>query len=446
MSCVVDNVVVLILFLMAELIEFLLEFSLAHKGEDKLIASFYSLLYADTEVVRFLFPALNPLQRAYLSRLALVGRPVQEAVLKHWTTSLSSPLHAKSVKDLENMNMLKLESGQVQINESLQSTILQILHGGSSGFFEVTQKPGNLNSNFDEIWTAVLSRILGGEELKVTPEVEEIIGTLRLSTAGAFRFVLQPRKQQLWQIIRHALTLVEVRLGSLELCSSVRLLCAILSLPRSSACTSLSFTESSSPGVSQFLSLLEGLGVINTNPISASGGLAAMRGETELNLLAGANLVVDSNLHLTGYTTNPLQLRIIGLFAEVRRQLGSAVAAVITRKSVLRATECGVSAARVIEFLKSNSHQVTKAQVPSNVTMQLKLWEGDAIHNRMRVIPAIHISWDRAGSESSMQEYRRVKELAQATGALLCLKETSDKQILVLDKGKAEQLQIVPVS
>ena len=426
---------------MSELIDFLLEFSLAHKGEDKLLSSFYSLLFADTEVVRFLYPALNPLQRAYISRLALVGRPVQEAVLKHWTTSLSASLHAKSISDLANMHMLNLSDGQVQMNDSLQGTVLQILHGGSSGFLQTTSAPGNLNSKFDDIWTAVLSRVLGGEELKVTPEVDELIGTLRLTKSGAFRFVLQPRKLQLWQIIRHALTLVEVRMGSLELCSCIRLLCAILSLPRSS----IAATPHSSHGVVQFTSLLEGLGVITLNPLCASGGLAAMRGDVQINLLAGANLVVDSNLHLTGYTTNPLQLRIIALFSDVRRQLGSAVAAVITRKSVLRATECGVSVARVIEFLKSNSHPVTRGVVPNNVTMQLKLWEGDAIHNRMKVVPAIHVTWDRAGSDSSMQEYRRVRELAQTTGALLSSKDTADRLVLVLDKSKAEQLHLVPV-
>jgi Transcription factor Tfb2 len=271
-----------------------------------------------------------------------------------------------------------------------------------------------------------------------------LISSMNFSTSSAYRFVLQPRRTQLWQMILHALELVDVRLGPAELCTCIRLVCGLLqTLISSTVCLP---DES---GIGQFIALLQGMGIVTTQGeglIIPAGGLSALRGEVTKDLLAGANLVVDSNLHLTGYTTNPLQLKIIGLFSELRRQLGSAVSAIITRKSILRASESGVAVSKVIEFLKSNAHKVTAGIVPPTVTTQLKLWEADAIHNRLRITPAIHVTWDRHGSEGSVQEYRRIRQLAEAAGALLASKDTEDHQVLVIDQLKAIQLNLISSS
>ena len=161
-----------------------------------------------------------------------------------------------------------------------------------------------------------------------------------------------------------------------------------------------------------------------------------MRGEDKRrekkSVMTGTLIVTDSNVHITAYTTNPLQLRILGLFADIRRNLGSATAAVVTRSSVWRASDAGVSADKIVEFLEANA-----GSVPENVVIQLKLWEQDAISFRLKFTDAVYVVYDKITSEVATREFRAVVEAAKACGCLLAVKDAGDKRSVVLDKVKA---------
>ena len=83
------------------------------------------------------------------------------------------------------------------------------------------------------------------------------------------------------------------------------------------------------------------------------------------------------------------QVQVISEFAELLYQLPNLVVAQVTRESVLRAVDCGVSTQQIVDFLERNAHPLMAALtpiLPETVVDQMRLWAAE--RDRLRAAPA----------------------------------------------------------
>jgi hypothetical protein len=180
------------------------------------------------------------------------------------------------------------------------------------------------------------------------------------------------------------------------------------------------------------LSFLDDLDIVRRceNHLYALGPLAisTLEGvggkDTTGDLLVGAKLIVDSNMHITAYTQSILQSKLIGLFCTVQRILsGIFVVGILTRESIQRAVEAGVTSETIIRFLSSNSGGRVPLGLPLNVVNQIKLWESDYPRNRLCLDPVIVFSWrSDHRSEQVNRSIDAIRHKVDAYGGFVFLK------------------------
>ena len=103
------------------------------------------------------------------------------------------------------------------------------------------------------------------------------------------------------------------------------------------------------------------------------------------------------------------------------------VTGVLTRKSVQAAIDSGgVSSDSIIRFLGSNLHASCGGKIPTNVALQIKLWEADCPRNRLRIEPCVTLTWRGDRTEQASSAISQVKMLAEAQKGLLFYKQDPD--------------------
>lgn len=101
-------------------------------------------------------------------------------------------------------------------------------------------------------------------------------------------------------------------------------------------------------------------------------------------------IIVETNYRLYAYTNSPLQIAIIGLFANLRARFSNLVVGVITRDSIRRALMNGIAAEQIITYLTTHAHPQMRSNVPllpPTLVDQIYLWELEK--NRLRATPGI---------------------------------------------------------
>ena len=93
-------------------------------------------------------------------------------------------------------------------------------------------------------------------------------------------------------------------------------------------------------------------------------------------------IVIETNFRLYAYTSSTLQIAILGLFARLSIRFPNMVAGKVTRESIRRAVDMGITSDQIISFLTTHAHPQMKKSVPIlpvTVVDQIKLWqmEGD---------------------------------------------------------------------
>ncbi|GAA5844088.1 hypothetical protein JCM3766R1_004518 [Sporobolomyces carnicolor] len=106
-------------------------------------------------------------------------------------------------------------------------------------------------------------------------------------------------------------------------------------------------------------------------------------------------LVLETNYKLYAYTSNPLQIAVMALFATLKTRFANFVTGMITRESVRRGLENGITANQIISYLTTRAHPQMVALhqarqgkpnedqnlLPTTVVDQIRLWE----HERRRI-------------------------------------------------------------
>lgn len=128
-------------------------------------------------------------------------------------------------------------------------------------------------------------------------------------------------------------------------------------------------------------------------------------------------IVIETNYRLYAYTSSPLQIAILQLFARLTTRYPNMVAGKLTRESIRRAVSTGITSDQIITYLTTHAHpqmmmKNSSTVVPPTVVDQIRLWqlEGD------RMKATVGFLFKDFNSE---EEFREVARYAEEIGVLV---------------------------
>lgn len=126
-------------------------------------------------------------------------------------------------------------------------------------------------------------------------------------------------------------------------------------------------------------------------------------------------IVIETNYRIYAYTSSPLQINILNLFARLSTIYPNMVAGKITRDSVRRAVARGITADQIITFLGAHAHPEMRKEVPvlpPTVVDQIRLWQIEG--ERMKTTPGYLFK-----NFATTAEYEDVSRYADEVGVLV---------------------------
>lgn len=132
-------------------------------------------------------------------------------------------------------------------------------------------------------------------------------------------------------------------------------------------------------------------------------------------------IILETNYRLYAYTSSPLLISILSLFATLHTRYPNLITAKITKPSILSAISAGITSDQIIAYLSTHAHPVLRRQaaihnapiLPPTVVDQIRLWQIEG--ERMKSTKGYLIR-DVGGGEG---EYERAVEYAEALGILV---------------------------
>jgi len=114
-----------------------------------------------------------------------------------------------------------------------------------------------------------------------------------------------------------------------------------------------------------------------TGDSAAAGGLPGSGSESK------GSIILETNYRLYAYTSSPLQIAVLALFAKLSSRFPGLVTGKLTRESIRRAISYGITSDQVISYLAANAHEQMhryaanhgRQVLPPTVVDQIRLWQ-----------------------------------------------------------------------
>lgn len=375
-------------------------------------------LFADGWTCQGLLRALPPIARLYALRLACAQGGLPAKVVDAWsrTDESSRTKHEHALEVLRRLSLLEdapaAGSGEalLHLHEQFAAQLLNGLCIG--GVLESRRERADdaldadaptlhqLDQMASHTWELVLQAVIvppdDDVELAMQCEgatLQELLieaGLLERAPDGhptrfvmshaAHRFMLMPTHAQVWRLvhaymkladkgtrgIRHAMLCFLMRLGLLQTGLGHRMDDPTLDDEQRAtladmALLGLVLRPPNTPHLYYATSLCQHL--LST---SATVGAAAPPTGSSDGAYDGAGgfLILETNFRLYAYTSSTLWARVLASFARIEYVLPDLIVGSLTRQTVHRAVDAGVSAAEIEAFLKRNAHPRMAAQAP----------------------------------------------------------------------------------
>ncbi|BDD54948.1 hypothetical protein MAP00_000514 [Monascus purpureus] len=263
-------------------------------------------------------------------------------------------------------------------------------------------------------------------------------------TQDGFAFVLQDVNTQVWHIlILYVESAEAIGMDSVEVLSFIFLLSSLelgkcyekkhLTSNQLRTLTDLAdfgIVYQESPDTTHFYptrlatTLTSDSSAIN-NPIS--GALAGPTGAGSRKPGSGF-IIVETNYRLYAYTSSPLQISLIALFTTLKYRFPNLITGKITRQSVRRAIEMGITADQIISYLSTHAHPqmrkhntskstsnitgIPPSILPPTVIDQIRLWQLE--RDRVKATPGFLFK-----DFVSLAEYEAPCRYAEEIGVLV---------------------------
>ncbi|KAK2739276.1 RNA polymerase II transcription factor B 52 kDa subunit [Myotisia sp. PD_48] len=133
------------------------------------------------------------------------------------------------------------------------------------------------------------------------------------------------------------------------------------------------------------------LGSPISGSLTATGDTGSAVGDSSTGQPGAGFIIIETNYRLYAYTSSPLQISLIALFTTLKLRFPNLITGKITRQSIRRAIEMGITADQIISYLTTHAHpQMRKSSssksssntagisgsvLPPTVVDQIRLWQ-----------------------------------------------------------------------
>lgn len=311
---------------------------------------------------------------------------------------------------------------------------------------------GYLDTFARERWEAILYYVVGSAEANLAGNANISAGTKQLLENGGFvymrgrhatitqtgfSFLLQEVNAQIWTLLIEYLKLAE----NLQM-DSVDVLSFLFTLGSLELGVSYS-TDNLTPTQQQLLDDLQDFGIIYRRSPSSnryyptrlattltSDAPALTNSSLTSNTVSGpgtANnltnpsetekgyIIVETNYRIYAYTSSPLLISILSLFANLKTRFPNMLTATLTKSSIQHAISAGITSNQIIEYLTTQAHPMLRKQrpiLPPTVVDQIRLWQLEG--ERMAATPGFLIR-----DMGSKEEYEKAVTHADTIGVLV---------------------------
>ncbi|KAI8953009.1 transcription factor Tfb2 [Xylaria longipes] len=96
-------------------------------------------------------------------------------------------------------------------------------------------------------------------------------------------------------------------------------------------------------------------------------------------------IILETNFRMYAYVNSPLQIAVLALFADLKYRFRGLVSGVLTRNSIRRAVDMGITSDQIVSYLATHAHEqmhrvaasAQKPVLPPVVVDQIRLWQLD---------------------------------------------------------------------
>jgi transcription initiation factor TFIIH subunit 4 len=159
---------------------------------------------------------------------------------------------------------------------------------------------------------------------------------------------------------------------------------------------------------------------------AATAGASAAADMTSLGAAGGhqenskGSIIIETNYRLYAYTSSPLQIAVLALFAQLNMRFAGMVTGRLTRDSIRRAISYGITADQIISYLAAHAHEqmartaatMNKPVLPPTVVDQIRLWQLE--NERMKTTGGFLFK-----DFDTQQEYQALSGYADEIGVLV---------------------------
>lgn len=428
-----------------------------------------SQLYSDEAVVSTVFQQLGDIEKSFVMRTLLLDRPIKEQLCAFWTVSPAAGINPKSIYEpsLKSLQRLGIfvehktgSESSFDLHPGFRSCLIACINrvpeAPSSSVWTVTSVSTDQRQSAPSVgetkWHTLLERVITpSTQAPSGSDVESVILRLGFNASppppNAYKFILSDVTEQLWILLSEFISAIEKREegGASKAVEIIQTVCGLMVIPKQS---SFDLRANVSPLIRRAVQFLDEVDCVRSpepsNPFQkpeyAFGPTASAlhHSDSSQDLLIGAKLIVDSNMHVTAYTRSTLQVKLIALFCQVHRLLGTVLTGVLTRASVQSAIDSGgVNSDSIIRFLSSNLHPACGGKLPLNVANQIRLWEADCPRKRLRLDPCVTLTWRGDRTEQANSAIAQIKQLADSNRGLLFVKKDPDGRVYMGIKTSA---------
>ncbi|KAI3051359.1 hypothetical protein CBS147352_5185 [Aspergillus niger] len=396
---------------------------------------FYKLYQQPSTALAIFRRMLPDLAKCFVMALLYLKDPLPAADLEAWVKSESLKERDNALSILGRLHILSntVTADNVRaykVTDPFATSLRHALTGAdqTQSFGVLSQVPAGSEVSIPELdeyarrqWEGVLGYMVGtggmggpqvtlskgGKELLQAGHLVEIRDRRVEITQDGFAFVLQDVSTQVWHIlILYVESASAIKMDSVEVLSFVFLLSSLelgksyeknhLSSKQLRMLTDLAdfgIVYQESPDAPRFYptrlaTTLTSDSSALSNPLL--GSLSGPAGEASSKAGTGF-IIIETNYRVYAYTSSPLQISLIALFTTLKYRFPNLITGKITRQSVRRAVEMGITADQIISYLSTHAHpQMRKHNVsrstsnqagippsvlPPTVVDQIRLWQ-----------------------------------------------------------------------
>ena len=294
-------------------------------------------------------------------------------------------------------------------------------------------------------WEAILYFVVGSANSNISSGTKVSAGTRRLLTQGmfinkqskitkqGFEFLLQEINAQVWTLLIVYLEVsAELQMDSVDVLSFLFTL-GSLELGVAYSTSNLTPTQLQmledlsdfglvyrpSPSSSQYYPSRLATTLTSDSPALPNNPASTAPGPTDGTAPAPDSdekgfIIVETNYRLYAYTSSPLLISIISLFADLKTRYPNLITAKLGKRSVQNAIAMGITSEQIISYLTTHAHPVLRYAtpiLPPTVVDQIRLWQIEG--ERMTTFPGFLIK-----EVGTLEDYERAVKYADAIGVL----------------------------